>query len=134
MRMASSHTAFPRDHFRHYTRKRGARPMKHSGLQQLIPPITRLRLLGSWLVVGLFMAFGAEWLGKPLSTTTAAVVFIVLFITILAASFGVVREADPLAHPLGEPYGKIGRASCRERVWPYGEISAVARSFKKKTQ
>src|SRR3546814_8203808 len=57
------------DHFRHYTRKRGARPMKHSGLQQLIPPITWLRLLGSWLVVGLFMAFGAEWLGKPLSTT-----------------------------------------------------------------
>src|SRR3546814_18363762 len=67
--MASSHTAFPRDHFRHYTRKRGARPMKHSGLQQLIPPITWLRLLGSWLVVGLFMAFGEEWLGKPLRST-----------------------------------------------------------------
>lgn len=81
--------------------------MKHSGLQQLIPPITWLRLLGSWLVVGLFMAFGAEWLGKPLSTTTAAVVFIVLFITILAASFGVVREADHLAHQLGEPYGTL---------------------------
>ncbi|AEC20782.1 calcium/proton antiporter [Pusillimonas sp. T7-7] len=81
--------------------------MKHSGLQQLIPPITWLRLLGSWLVVGLFMAFGAEWLGEPLSTTTAAVVFIVLFITILAASFGVVREADHLAHQLGEPYGTL---------------------------
>src|SRR3546814_12995096 len=53
------------------------------------------------------MAFGAEWLGKPLSTTTAAVVFIVLFITILAASFGVVREADHLAHQLGEPYGTL---------------------------
>ncbi|MGY0798153.1 calcium:proton antiporter [Lysobacter sp. A286] len=81
--------------------------MKHPGLQQLIPPITWLRLLGSWLVVGFFMVFGAEWLGEPLSTTTAAIVFIVLFITILAASFGVVREADHLAHQLGEPYGTL---------------------------
>jgi len=81
--------------------------MKHPGLQQIVPPITWLRLLGSWLVVGLFMLFGADWLGEPLSTTTAAGVFIVLFITILAASFGVVREADHLAHQLGEPYGTL---------------------------
>ncbi len=53
------------------------------------------------------MVFGAEWLGEPLNTTTAALVFIVLFITILAASFGVVREADHLAHQLGEPYGTL---------------------------
>lgn len=39
--------------------------------------------------------------------TTAAVVFLVLFVTILAASFGVVREADHLAHQLGEPYGTL---------------------------
>lgn len=81
--------------------------MKNPGLQQIIPPLTRLRLLGSWLVVGLFILFGAKWLGEPLSTTTAVVVFIVLFVTILTASFGVVREADHLAHQLGEPYGTL---------------------------
>src|SRR5699024_12733869 len=31
----------------------------------------------------------------------------ILFVTILAASFGVVREADHLAHQLGEPYGTL---------------------------
>ncbi len=72
-----------------------------------LPPITWFRLLGSWLAVGLFTVFGGEWLGEPLSTTTAAIVFIVLFVTILAASFGVVREADHLAHQLGEPYGTL---------------------------
>lgn len=81
--------------------------MKHPGQPQIIPPITWLRLLGSWLVVGIFMLFGADWLGDPLSTTTTTVVFIVLFITILVASFGVVREADHLAHQLGEPYGTL---------------------------
>ncbi|WP_197491439.1 calcium:proton antiporter [Methylomonas methanica] len=81
--------------------------MKQSGQQQIIPPITWFRLLSSWLIMGLFMLFGADWLGVPLSTATATAAFIVLFITILAASFGVVREADHLAHQLGEPYGTL---------------------------
>lgn len=33
--------------------------------------------------------------------------FAVLLLTILAASFGVVHEADYLAHKLGEPYGTL---------------------------
>lgn len=74
---------------------------------QLIIPITWLRLLGSWSIVVLFMIFGGQWLGDSLNGTTAAVVFLVLFVTILAASFGVVREADHLAHQLGEPYGTL---------------------------
>jgi Ca2+:H+ antiporter len=53
------------------------------------------------------MIFGGQWLGDSLNGTTAAVVFLVLFVTILAASFGVVREADHLAHQLGEPYGTL---------------------------
>lgn len=81
--------------------------MKRPGLKQIIPPITWLRLLSSWLVVGLFMLFGADWLGEPLNATTAAIAFIVLFTAILATSFGVVREADHLAHQLGEPYGTL---------------------------
>ncbi|UOA08460.1 calcium:proton antiporter [Methylobacter sp. S3L5C] len=53
------------------------------------------------------MLFGADWLGESLNTMIAAGVFIVLFITILTASFGVVREADHLAYQLGEPYGTL---------------------------
>ena len=81
--------------------------MEQAGLKKLIPPVTWLRLLGSWAIVVLFMMFGGQWLGDSLNGTTAALVFVLLFVTILAASFGVVREADHLAHQLGEPYGTL---------------------------
>ncbi|UYY87799.1 calcium:proton antiporter [Alcaligenes sp. SMD-FA] len=74
---------------------------------ELFTPVTWLRLLGSWSMVVLFMIFGGQWLGDSLNGTTAAIVFLALFVTILAASFGVVREADHLAHQLGEPYGTL---------------------------
>ncbi|MCH4226112.1 MAG: calcium:proton antiporter, partial [Alcaligenes faecalis] len=67
---------------------------------ELVTPVTWLRLLGSWSMVVLFMIFGGQWLGDSLNGTTAAIVFLALFVTILAASFGVVREADHLAHQL----------------------------------
>jgi Ca2+:H+ antiporter len=47
------------------------------------------------------------WLGAGMGPATAGVAFALLFGTILAASFGVVREADHLAHQLGEPYGTL---------------------------
>lgn len=37
----------------------------------------------------------------------ALIGFVILFMTILAASFGVVHEADELAQQLGEPYGTL---------------------------
>lgn len=74
---------------------------------KLIPRVTWARLIWSWAVVGLFIFFGGTWLAEPLTTTIAAGVFILLFGTIVAASFGVVREADHLAHQLGEPYGTL---------------------------
>lgn len=61
----------------------------------------------SWAVVAAFQSFGHSWLGAPMSTTVAVVSFVVLFSTILFAAFGVVREADHLAHTLGEPYGTL---------------------------
>ncbi|HRK84122.1 calcium:proton antiporter [Alcaligenes ammonioxydans] len=81
--------------------------MKHTGSSPLLAPVTWLRLFGSWSIVGLFTVFGSQWLGDSLNGTTATLAFLVLFITILAASFGVVREADHLAHQLGEPYGTL---------------------------
>src|SRR3546814_14791651 len=48
----------------------------------------------------------------------------------------VVRKAETLfrrgQRTVELPVAKIGRASCRERVWQYVEISVVAVSLKKK--
>jgi Ca2+:H+ antiporter len=72
-----------------------------------ISPATWLRIIGSWLVVGLFVFFGEIILAAPLTPFTASWVFGLLFVTILAAAFGVVHEADHLAEQLGEPYGTL---------------------------
>lgn len=74
---------------------------------RLVSPATWALLACAWLVVGLFMAFGEQWLAAPIGPAMAAGVFALLFATILAASFGVVRQADHLAHQLGEPYGTL---------------------------
>ncbi|AZC18563.1 calcium/proton antiporter [Pseudomonas sp. CMR5c] len=55
----------------------------------------------------LFALFGSQILGSSMSGFTAAWVFILLFVTILATAFGVVHEADHLAEQLGEPYGTL---------------------------
>ncbi|WP_353128032.1 calcium:proton antiporter [Parapedobacter pyrenivorans] len=68
---------------------------------------TRIRLLLVWLIVGLFMVFGHSIMGESMSSTRAIVVFLVLLSTIIGAAFGVVKEADELAHRLGEPYGTL---------------------------
>ncbi|MBX8827574.1 calcium:proton antiporter, partial [Ochrobactrum sp. SFR4] len=47
------------------------------------------------------------WLAEPFDNTIAVICFMVLFTTIVMASFGVVGEADHLAHQLGEPYGTL---------------------------
>lgn len=74
---------------------------------RLVPPSTWALLIGAWAVVGLFFAFGGNWLAAPIAPVVAGLVFVGLFVTILAASFGVVHEADHLAHQLGEPYGTL---------------------------
>jgi len=75
--------------------------------KRLVTPVTWARLLGAWGVVGLFSFYGSSWLAAPLTTGVASMSFAVLLLTILAASFGVVHEADYLAHKLGEPYGTL---------------------------
>lgn len=82
------------------------RPPDQGDRERLVPPVTWLRLAGAWLVVGLFTLFGTDWLAS-LNPLVATGIFALLFSTILAASFGVVREADHLAHQLGEPYGTL---------------------------
>lgn len=76
-------------------------------LPRQIPLTTWAVLLGAWTVVGLFALHGATWLAAPLTPGVAGLCFAVLLATIVAASFGVVHEADDLAHRLGEPYGTL---------------------------
>ncbi|HHE6468210.1 TPA: calcium:proton antiporter [Providencia rettgeri] len=73
----------------------------------LIPLTTWCRLIGSWLVVIFFILSGETLLNDSLSAFSATWIFLLLFITILTASFGVVKEADHLAEQLGEPYGTL---------------------------
>lgn len=72
-----------------------------------IPKATWFKLGWAWLVVIAFTVYGGTWLAQPLTPVAAMVCFAVLFFTIIAASFGVVHEADLLAHKLGEPYGTL---------------------------
>ncbi len=76
-------------------------------IAEIIPVGTRLKLITIWLIVGLFMVFGHALLGESMSSATAAVAFLILLLTIVGAAFGVVKEADELAHKLGEPYGTL---------------------------
>ncbi|WHO11591.1 calcium:proton antiporter [Agrobacterium cucumeris] len=61
----------------------------------------------AWLVVAVFQLSGQSWLSPDMTPTIAISCFLVLFATILMAAFGVVKEADELAHQLGEPYGTL---------------------------
>jgi len=76
-------------------------------LSQLVPRGTVLRLAVAWSVVAVFLIGGPTWLHDPIDPVVAAICFVVIFATILLAAFGVVHEADHLAHDLGEPYGTL---------------------------
>ncbi|MDM1408292.1 calcium:proton antiporter [Myroides sp. DF42-4-2] len=80
---------------------------KTFALSQIFPTRTRIRLVAVWLIVILFMVFGQRLLGDSITGTIALGTFLVLLFTIIGAAFGVVKEADELAHKLGEPYGTL---------------------------
>lgn len=76
-------------------------------LRDIIPAKTWVRLLIVWIVVVLFALWGNFLMGNGMTYATAVGIFVVLLVTIIGAAFGVVREADELAHKLGEPYGTL---------------------------
>lgn len=78
-----------------------------SSIREHIPNSTILKLLIAWAVVIVFLIGGPTWLHDPIDPIVAIVCFVVIFATILLAAFGVVHEADYLAHQLGEPYGTL---------------------------
>lgn len=80
---------------------------KSASLRAMVPRVTVARLAVAWAVVVAFQLGGSAWLSGEIAPFTGIACFAVLFATILTASFGVVREADHLAHQLGEPYGTL---------------------------
>ncbi|WP_051092943.1 calcium:proton antiporter [Methylobacterium sp. 77] len=66
-----------------------------------------LRLVVAWGSVAAFAVFGSGWLASLDSPLWAAFLFVWLFSVILWAAFGVVHEAEELAHMLGEPLGTL---------------------------
>lgn len=76
-------------------------------MKSIVTKNTFVRLALVWLVVIGFMLFGNSFMGADMLIPTASLIFMILLATIIAASFGVVKEADQLAHKLGEPYGTL---------------------------
>lgn len=76
-------------------------------LSRHFPPRKLITLAIAWGVVLVFMLGGSNWLHAPIDPVVAVIAFVVIFATILVAAFGVVHEADYLAHRLGEPYGTL---------------------------
>ncbi|MDM1405215.1 calcium:proton antiporter [Myroides marinus] len=81
--------------------------MNNLSLASIFPAKTRIRLIAVWLIVILFMTLGGAITGDTLTPLLATTVFLVLLLTIVGAAFGVVKEADELAHKLGEPFGTL---------------------------
>ena len=66
-----------------------------------------LRLAVAWGSVAAFFVFGPGWLASLASPLWATGLFLWLFVVILWSAFGVVHEAEELAHRLGEPVGTL---------------------------
>lgn len=66
-----------------------------------------LRLAAAWASVAAFLLFGDTLLGQLGAPLPSLLVFAWLLGVIIWSAFGVVHEAEDLAHRLGEPYGTL---------------------------
>lgn len=66
-----------------------------------------IRLAVSWASVAAFQLFGPALLGQLGSPLPSLLIFGWLLGVIVWSAFGVVHEAEELAHRLGEPYGTL---------------------------
>ncbi len=76
-------------------------------MNNILTKNTIIRLILIWLMVLIFMFFGKSIEGLYGNNTLAIGIFVLVLATIIGAAFGVVKEADELAHKLGEPYGTL---------------------------
>lgn len=76
-------------------------------MNNILTKNTIIRLILIWLMVFIFMFFGKSIEGLYGNNTLAIGIFVLVLATIIGAAFGVVKEADELAHKLGEPFGTL---------------------------
>jgi len=76
-------------------------------MKTILSTKTIIRLITIWIIVIGLMLFDQQIFKTTFSPVSAITIFIILLATILTASFGVVKEADELAHKLGEPFGTL---------------------------
>ncbi|MCY4781392.1 hypothetical protein ORI89_17165 [Sphingobacterium sp. UT-1RO-CII-1] len=76
-------------------------------MERIFSKQTCIRLIFIWTVVIAFLFILDTSKILSGSSTVALLSFIALLTTIIIASFGVVQQADELAHKLGEPYGTL---------------------------
>ncbi|HEX4767424.1 MAG TPA: calcium:proton antiporter [Lichenihabitans sp.] len=65
------------------------------------------RIVVAWATVGLFLAFGKTLFEASSAALPATALFLWLLGVIVWSAFGVVEEAEHLAHSLGEPVGTL---------------------------
>lgn len=75
-------------------------------LRSLLTRDTVMRLVLGWTAV-IALGLAAPWLAAPLPAPALTALLIAIVAVIVAAAGGVVRQAEALAHRLGDPYGTL---------------------------
>ena len=80
--------------------------MNRTALKTILTPMAITRLALGWVGVILLTALQGL-LHPPVPTVALILVLAAIVAVILFAAFGVVHEAEALAHRLGDPYGSL---------------------------
>ena len=79
----------------------------NDGWRALLSRSTTMTLAIAWLVSIGVLTVGRDLVAYPPSVAVAVGVFLIVLAAIMVAAFGVVHQAEELAHKLGEPFGTL---------------------------
>ncbi|WP_104201263.1 calcium:proton antiporter [Cryobacterium sp. Y29] len=79
----------------------------NDGWRALLSRSTTMTLAIAWLVSIGVLTVGHDLVAHPPSVAVAVGVFLIVLAAIMVAAFGVVHQAEKLAHKLGEPFGTL---------------------------
>ena len=77
------------------------------GWRALLSRSTTMTLAIVWLVSIVVLTLGRDLIAHPPNVAVAVGVFLIVLAAIMVAAFGVVHQAENLAHKLGEPFGTL---------------------------
>ena len=79
----------------------------NDGWRALLSRSTTMTLAIVWLVSIVILTLGRDLIAHPPNVAVAVGVFLIVLAAIMVAAFGVVHQAENLAHKLGEPFGTL---------------------------